>query len=117
MRKQFAVLVPAAAAVAALVMAIPAHGTGARMMLSDFMQQCLVYPGYCEGINGSYITNAENAKSICVPKSMSHEQAVKDMMSWMKKQADKGKSISLDNAQWDAVNALFPCGGEENNKV
>lgn len=113
MRKLIPLMIPAALVVAAF----PAQA-GGRMMLSDFMAQCTGNTSYCDGVNGAYIQNAEHVRSICLPKSISQEQAQKDMMAWLRKEADKGKTISLDNAQWDAINALWPCGADDgSNKV
>jgi transcriptional regulator GlxA family with amidase domain len=117
MRKRIAVLVPAAAVLAALASAVPAHGVAGRVMLSDFMAHCAADPSYCETATGAYIDNAQHVRAICVPKSVSQADAVRAMLAWLRKAADKGRVMSLDDAQWDAVNALWPCGGDENNKV
>jgi hypothetical protein len=113
MRKPIPLMLPAAALAVAV---FPAHA--ARLTLSDFMAQCTANPSYCETANGNYIQNAARARSICLPKSVSQDQAQKDMMAWLRKEADKSKSVSLDTAQWDAINALWPCGADDgNNKV
>jgi hypothetical protein len=97
------------AALAALVAA--GSATAAPQTLSEFMDKCSSNAQTCQLSVGDYIASASQNNFICLPKDVSHDAAIGNMLSWLRKANEKPDkaNASAEDAQWDAVNALWPC--------
>jgi hypothetical protein len=99
-------------AVFAVLAALLAHGTAsaaAPQTLSQFLDKCNGQT--CQNSVGDYITNASQNGFICVPKDVSHDAAITAVLSWLHTANEKpdAANAAAEDAQWDAVNALYAC--------
>ena len=103
---RYSLLVFAAALVAA------SAANAAAPTLSELVDRCRGNAQSCQADIGDYITSASQNHLICMPKDVSHNGAIDDMLDWLR-QANSEKPAmangSADDAEWDAVNALWPC--------
>ena len=101
---------PVFAALAALVAAGSAFA--APQTLSEFLDTCTGSAPACRASLGDYIASASQNQLICKPDDVSQDRAVGDVLDWLRQAGNEKPAVakgSVDDAEWDAVNALWPC--------
>ena len=105
----------AAAAASALIGAGGASATDTRT-LADFLLLCNNSPRGCHANLEDYLQAAKDQGFVCLPQDLSLDDAVRAELSWLQKQGaadDKLNQGSAEDAQWTAINALWPCKKEQ----
>ena len=104
-------IVFAAAAAASLIGTNDAAATDTRS-LSEFLMACGRNERVCRLNLEDYVRAARDQGLICPPADLSLERAVNQELSWLRTQRDIDPALNdgnVEDAQWAAVNALWPC--------
>ena len=108
-------IVLAAAVAAALVGTNGAAATDMRT-LSEFIMACGRDARVCHGNLEDYLRAARDQGFVCLPADLSLEKAVDQELSWLRRQNAADEALSkgfAEDAQWAAINALWPCKKNE----
>ena len=108
-------IVLAAAVAAALIGTDGAAATDTRS-LSEFLMACGRDARVCHGNLEDYLRAAKDQGFVCLPADLSLERAVREELTWLRKQNAADEALSkgfAEDAQWAAVNALWPCKKDE----
>lgn len=100
-----------AAFVAALICTGGAAATDTRT-LSEFLMACGRDARICHGNLEDYLRAARDQGFVCLPADLSLEKAVREELSWLRERKDADQALAngfAEDAQWTAVNALWPC--------
>ncbi len=101
----------AIAAVAALLGTAGAVA-GAGQSLSEYLNRCNSDPQTCTMVAYSLIENGSKVRYICVPKTVSLDDAAARQVAWLKERVQNNPRFGNENAtdaQWTAAEALWPC--------
>lgn len=99
----------ACAAVVAFSVAAPAEGLP---KLSDFLSSCYRDNGACRVKLKDYINAGETQKIICRPEGTSVNEAVSEMLSWLRKDENYPAALKdqpFDDGLYEASQKLYPC--------
>ncbi len=99
----------AIAAVAALI-ATPAAAT--RQSVAQYLDNCKSDERDCTMIAYNLILAGQNARYLCLPKSVSLDDAATQQVAWLRQHVvdhPRFASEDLEDAQWTAAEALWPC--------
>jgi hypothetical protein len=108
-------IVLAAAAAAALICTDGAAATDTRS-LSEFIMACGRDARVCHGNLEDYLRAAKDQGFVCLPADLSLDKAVNQELSWLRRQNAADEALSkgfAEDAQWAAINALWPCKKDE----
>jgi len=104
-------IVLAVAAAATLMCPGGAMATDTRT-LSEFLMACGRNARICNGNLEDYLRAANDQGFICLPEGLSVEDAASQELSWLRTHHDSDATLNsgnVEDAQWTAVNALWPC--------
>ena len=104
-------IVLAAAAVAALICSNGAAATDTRS-LGDFLMTCGRDARVCNGNLEDYLRAAKDQGFICLPEDLSLDEAASQELSWLRKEGGSDDALNrgtAEDAQWTAINTLWPC--------
>ncbi len=107
-------IILAAAAAAALIATDGAMATDTRT-LSEFLMACGRDSRTCRLNLEDYLRAARDQGFVCLPQDLSLERAVGQELSWLRKQREADAALNngnVEDAQWTAINALWPCKTE-----
>jgi hypothetical protein len=101
-------------AVAAVLTVLPTDGAGATdtRTLAEFILLCHTSPRVCDANLEDYLRASRDQGFVCLPPDLSLKDAVRTELSWLQKNGaadDKLNQGSAEDAQWTAINALWPC--------
>jgi hypothetical protein len=102
-------LLLACAAVAALVSAAPAQNLPT---LTQFLGQCFRDGQMCRQKIKDYVNAAVSQNSMCLPKDVSVNTAVGEMLHWLRDDTTHPASLDeqpFDDALYEASKKLYPC--------
>ena len=100
-----------AAFVAALICTGGAAATDMRT-LSEFLMACGRNERICRVNLEDYLRAARDQGFVCLPEDLSLERAVGQELAWLRKQKAADEALAkgfAEDAQWTAINALWPC--------
>ena len=100
------------AAIAAFAASTGAGATDTRT-LSEFLLSCGSSSRICHINVEDYLQAARDQGLICPPPDLSVRDAASEELNWLRENvvADKAlQNSNVEDAQWAAVNALWPCG-------
>jgi hypothetical protein len=107
-------IVLAAAAAATLTSTGGAMATDTRT-LSEFLTACNRDPRACHLNLEDYLRAARDQGLVCPPQDLPLERGASQELSWLREHRDSDptlKSGNAEDAQWTAINALWPCPKE-----
>ena len=102
------------AATAAMMAVLIGSGATAEdtRTLSQFLLVCSSSPRTCQANLEDYLRASKDQGFICPPEDMSLSEAAYQELSWLRKEGaadDKLNQGSAEDAQWTAINKLWPC--------
>jgi hypothetical protein len=102
-------LVPALAALAAIVAAAGATDTSS---LSAFAASCSTDAKGCHAMTLNAIISARGAKYGCIPKDIPNDAAADKLLDWLKDTANanpKYAKEALTDLMWTGIDESWPC--------
>jgi hypothetical protein len=105
------------AAMATFAAVLIGSGAGAEdtRTLAQFILVCGNSPRICHANLQDYLRAAKDQGFICLPEDLSLEEAASQELSWLRKEGaadDKVNQGTAEDAQWTAINTLWPCKKE-----
>ena len=102
------------AATAAMIAVLIGSGAAAEdtRTLSQFLLVCNSSPRTCQANLEDYLRASKDQGFICLPEDLSLRDAAYQELSWLQKEGgadDKLNQGSAEDAQWTAINKLWPC--------
>lgn len=107
-------IVAAIAAFAAVLIGSGASATDTRT-LSQFILVCRSSPRICSTNLEDYLRAAKDQGFVCLPEDLSVEEAARQELSWLRKDGAADDALNqgtAEDAQWTAINTLWPCKKE-----
>ena len=107
-------IVLAAAAAATLMCPGGAMATDTRT-LSEFLMVCGRDSRACHINLEDYLRAARDQGLVCLPQDLSLEQGTSQELSWLRTHHDSDPTLTsgnVEDAQWTAISALWPCPKE-----
>ena len=104
-------IVAATAAMMAVLIGSGAAATDTRT-LAQFILVCNSSPHICHTNITDYLRAAKDQGFICLPEDLSLREAAYQELGWLRKEGaadDKLNQGSAEDAQWIAINKLWPC--------
>jgi hypothetical protein len=106
------------AAAAAFMAVLIGSGAAAEdtRTLSQFILVCNSSPRTCIANLEDYLRASRDQGFVCLPEGLSLHEAAYQELSWLQKEGgadDKLNQGTAEDAQWLAINKLWPCKKDE----
>ena len=108
-------ILAATAAMMAVLIGSGAAATDTRT-LAQFILVCNSSPRSCHTNLTDYLRAAKDQGFVCLPEDLSVEEAASQELSWLRKDGASDDVLNqgtAEDAQWVAINKLWPCKKQE----